>query len=343
MSENTQPAPQLFAGDAARALHRKTLVWDCLSLYYILEEQYAQQSLDGGVNVVNATFGTEEDWETVLRSFELGLQRIEKSPLLQLACTADDILEAQARGRLAIVIGTQGSAFIEKELWRVELLHRLGMRICGLAYTGGTLHADGCGERRDAGVSFLGRELIDVVNRLPMWLDLSHCGHRTRAEATALARAPVCTHSNAYGLNPNDRNTTDDTARAIVAKGGMIGVCGLAKTVWPEDATLGHIVDHIDYYAKLLGAHNVGIGCDFVAAYKASGQILPASRRWRTLRPDVFGTVDEFLTLSYPTGLSQIRELPNLTQTLFDRQYTEVDTAGILGGNWLRVFRNFVG
>ena len=53
-------------------------------------------------------------------------------------------------------------------------------------------------------MSFLGRELIDIVNRLPMWLDLSHCGHRTRAEAVVLARAPVCTHSNAYGLNPND-------------------------------------------------------------------------------------------------------------------------------------------
>ena len=217
------------------------------------------------------------------------------------------------------------------------------MRICGLAYTGGTLHADGCGERRDAGVSYLGRDLIDIVNGLPMWLDISHCGHRTRAEAVVLARAPVCTHSNAYGLNANDRNTTDETAKAIVAKGGMFGVCGLAKTVWPQDATLAHIANHIDYYSKLIGPENVGFGCDFVAAYKASGVILPASKRWRTLRPDVFGTVDEFLTLSYPEGLTQIRELPNLTQTLFDRKYSEDQIAGIMGGNWLRTFKKFVG
>ena len=343
MSTLTQPEPRIFAGEAAQRFHRKTLVWDCLSLYYILDELYAQQSLDGGVNVVNATFGTEDEWETVLRNFEKGLQKIEKSPLLKLALCADDILKAQAQGKLAIVIGTQGSSFIEKELYRVELLYRLGMRICGLAYTGGTLHADGCGEKRDAGISFLGRELIDIVNGLPMWLDLSHCGHRTRAEAVLIARAPVCTHSNAYGLNPNDRNTTDETARAIVAKGGMLGVCGLAKTVWPQNATLDRIVDHIDYYAKLIGPENVGFGCDFVAAYKASGQILPASKRWRTLRPDVFGTVDEFLTLSYPDGLTQIRELPNLTQTLFDRKYPEEEIAGIMGGNWLRTFKTLVG
>ena len=343
MSKVAQPAPIVFAGEAAKKFHQKTLVWDCLSLYYILEELYAQQSLDGGVNVVNATFGTEDDWETVLRNFEKGLQQIEKSPLLKLALCADDILQAQREGKLAIVIGTQGSSFIEKELYRVELLYRLGMRICGLAYTGGTLHADGCGERRDAGVSYLGRDLIDIVNGLPMWLDISHCGHRTRAEAVVLARAPVCTHSNAFGLNANDRNTTDETAQAIVAKGGMLGVCGLAKTVWPQDATLNHIVNHIDYYAKLIGPENVGFGCDFVAAYKASGVILPASKRWRTLRPDVFGTVDEFLTLSYPEGLTQIRELPNLTQTLFDRKYTAEQTAGIMGGNWLRTFKKFVG
>lgn len=343
MSAVAQPAPKVFAGDKAKAFHQSTLVWDCLSLYYLIDEPYAQQALEGGVNVANVTFGTEDEWETVLRNFELGLQKIEKSPLLALALTADDILKAKAAGKLAIVIGTQGSSFIEKELYRVELLYRLGLRICGLAYTGGTLHADGCGEVRDAGVSFLGRELIDIVNRLPMWLDLSHCGHRTRAEAVKLARAPVCTHSNAYGLNANDRNTTDETAKAIVAKGGMLGVCGLAKTVWPQDATLKHIADHIDYYTKLIGAENVGFGCDFVAAYKASGQILPASKRWRTLRPDVFGTVDEFLTLSYPEGLTQIRELPNLTQTLFDRKYSEAQVAGIMGGNWFRTFKTLVG
>ena len=343
MNAVAEREPKIFAGDKARAFHEKSLVWDCLSLYYILDEPYAQQALEGGVNVTNVTFGTEEDWETVLRNTEKGLQKIARSPLLRLATCADDVLQAQREGRLAVVMGTQGSAFIEKELYRVELLYRLGLRICGLAYTGGTLHADGCGETRDAGLSFLGIELIEIVNALPMWLDLSHCGHRTRAEATKIARAPVCTHSNAYGLNPNDRNTKDETAQAIVAKGGMLGICGLPKTVWPQDATLDRMIDHVDYYDKLIGDHNVGFGCDFVAAYKASGAILPASKRWRTYRPDVFGTVDEFLTQSYPQGLTQIRELPNLTQRLFDRGYSEAEVAGVIGGNWLRVFRNLVG
>jgi len=96
-------------------------------------------------------------------------------------------------------------------------------------------------------------------------------------------------------------------------------------------------------YVKLLGARHVGFGCDFVAAYKASKRILPASVRWRTLRPDIFGTVDEFVSQSYPEGLTEIRELPNFTQKLFDRGNSEQDIAAIMGGNWLRIFRQKYG
>ena len=49
-----------------------------LSMYYILEEKYAQEALEGGVNVTNCTFGTEEAWDVVLPNIERGLERIEK-------------------------------------------------------------------------------------------------------------------------------------------------------------------------------------------------------------------------------------------------------------------------
>jgi len=339
----TDAKPNVFASQQTLAFQRNTLVWDCLSLYYILDEPYTQQALEGGVNVTNCTFGTEEDWNTCLKNFEMGLEKIEKSPLLKLALTSDDVLTAQREGKLAIVIGTQGSAMLDHEVYRLEILYRLGLRIFGLAYTGPTLFADGCGERRDAGLTFLGTELIEAVNRLNLILDLSHVGHRSRAESVELANAPVCTHSNSYTVNANDRNTKDDTARAVAAKGGVMGVCGLPRTVSAKSATLDRLIDHVDYYVELLGARHVGFGCDFVAAYKASKQILPASVRWRTLRPDIFGTVDEFVSQSYPEGLTEIRELPNFTQRLFDRGHSEQDIAAIMGGNWLRIFRQRYG
>lgn len=340
---NNDAAPEMRADARTRAFHENTLVFDCLSLNYVLDEPYSERALAGGVNATNVTVVFDVDWDGALSGMESCLEKVEKNPLLALAKCADDVIAARAAGKLAIVLGTQGSIMIDKHLYRVEIMHRLGLRYFGLAYTAATLFADGCGEERDGGLTFLGRELIDCVNRLPLILDLSHSGHGARAQGAARANAPVCTHSNAYTINANDRNTRDDTARLIASKGGVLGICGLPMSVWPKNPTIDHMLDHLDHYVGLLGPEHVGIGLDFTEAYQAEKRILPESRRWRTLRPDIFGTVDEFLTQKYPAGLSTIRQLPNFTQGLFDRQYSETQIAGFLGGNWLNHFRAVVG
>ena len=200
--------------------HRDSYVFDGLSIAYVLEERFAERCLEGGVNGTNVTFALEEDWDQTLRKVETLLARIERSKLLKLCTTADELLAARDQGRLGVVFGTQGASMLEDQLWRLELLVRLGLRFLGLAYTTANALGDGCGEKRDGGLSYLGEELIALANRLPVILDLSHCGHRTRAEAAALARAPVCTHSNADALRANGRNTRDDTVRAMAARGG---------------------------------------------------------------------------------------------------------------------------
>jgi membrane dipeptidase len=333
----------LSAGDRAVAFTRDTFVLDALSLYYILDEPYAERCLEGGVNAANVTFAVEENWDETLEAIERGLEKIERHPLLALAVTADEILAARNRGQLAVIMGTQGASMVGTCLWRIGLLWRLGLRFIGLAYTAGNLLADGCGERRNGGLTFLGQEFIAAVNDWPMILDLSHCGHQTRAEAVELSRAPVCTHSNAYAVNPNDRNTKDETANTIADKGGVLGICGLPRSVKAQDPALEDMLEHCDHYRKLIGFEHVGIGLDFTEAYKESGTILPESIRWRTWRPDIFGSVDDFQSQSYPSGLESIRLLPNLTQGLFDRGCTEEQAAAILGGNWLRTFREFIG
>jgi len=343
MTASAEIEKDLTAGEEARRITRDSLVFDCLSLYYALDSPYTERILEGGVNVANVTFSAEADWETTLRNIETGLDRIEKSSTMMQVTSAADARNAKESGHLGVIVGTQGASMVQDKLYRVGLLARLGCRIIGLAYTPGNLLADGCGELRNAGLSFLGQEFVDAVNEQPMILDLSHSGHKARVEATERARAPVCTHSNAYGLVKNDRNTRDETVKAMVAKGGMIGVCALPRTVKPESPSLDDLLDHADYYKRLVGSENVGVGFDFTEAYQASGEVLPESRRWRTLRSDIFGTVDDFLTQSYPKGIHSIRLLPNVAQGLLDRGYGEGEIRGVLGGNWLRTFERFVG
>jgi membrane dipeptidase len=346
MSHATAVTSDALSADArTRKFHAETFVFDGLAIAYVLDEKYTERCLAGGVNAANVTFALEEGWDDALRKFESNLQKIERSPLLMLCTKADDLMTAKAKGKLGIVVGTQGATLLEDKIWRLEILVRLGLRILGLAYTTGNLFGDGCGEKRDAGLTYLGEELIELANGLPLMIDLSHCGHRTRAEATALARAPVCTHSNADGLRPNGRNTQDATVKAMAAKGGMIGVCGLPQSLADGTPTLDDLLDHIDYLTKLVRVEHVGIGLDYIEAFQEQEKVVvpPSVVTWRTRRPDIFGPVSAFGRQSYPIGVEVVRKLPNLTQGLFDRGYSEDQAAAILGGNWLQAFRRFCG
>ena len=142
----------------------RSLVFDALSLFYVVDEPYTESCLSAGVNACNVSFALENTWNETLRNVETGLNKIEKSPLMMLVTTADDILKAQEMGKLGIILGTQGSSMIETQLTRVGIMEKLGFRFFGLAYTGATLFADGCGENRNAGLSCLGMELIEAVN-----------------------------------------------------------------------------------------------------------------------------------------------------------------------------------
>jgi membrane dipeptidase len=333
------------ADERIRRFHDETFVFDALSIAYVLEEKYTERCLAGGVNGTNVTFALEETWDKALRNIDTYLTRIEKNPLLKLCTTADDLLAAKAAGKLGVIFGTQGATMLEDELWRLDLLVKMGLRFLGLAYTTANAFGDGCGEKRDAGLTYLGEELIALANELPVIVDLSHCGHRTRAEATAVARAPVCTHSNADGLRRNGRNTRDDTVIAMARKGGMIGVCGLPQSLSDGTPTLDDLLDHLDYLVKLVGVEHVGLGLDYVESYQEQPTVVapPSVVTWRTRRPDIFGPLAAFGRQSYPLGIESVRKLPNLTQGLLDRGYGETDVSAILGGNWLRVFRTVCG
>jgi len=335
----------LTADSKVLAFHKSAYVFDGLSIAYTLEEKYSERLLAGGVDGTNVTFALEEDWDTVLRNAEKYLTKIAKNPYLTLCLTAADLRAAKHAGKVGVMFGTQGASMLEDKLWRIEILVRMGLRILGLAYTTANAFGDGCGEKRDAGLTYLGEELIGMLNEMPVILDLSHCGDRTRAEATALARAPVCTHSNASALRPNGRNTTDDTVKAMVAKGGMTGVCGLPHSLADANPTLDDLLNHVDHFVKLVGIDGVGIGMDYVEGYQDQANVVapPSVITWRTRRPDIFGPLSAFGRQPYPLGVEGVARLPNLTAGLFARGYKDTEVSAIMGGNWLRCIERFCG
>jgi membrane dipeptidase len=103
------------------------------------------------------------------------------------------------------------------------------------------------------------------------------------------------------------------------------------------------MLDHVDYITKKFGMQAMGLGLDYVEGFKKAGHILPQSVRNRTLRPDIFGSVDDFLNLDYAADLERIEKLPNLTRGLLARGYSEENVRRILGENWVSAFERAVG
>lgn len=340
--DTSTPDSELAAAALATRVHDDALVFDCLALPYVLDEPYTSRMVEGGVDAINVTIASDEEtWDETLRRTEDALAKIEKSDVLLHARDGRDVRNAKRKGKIAVLLGTQGATMLDQDLSRLERMHQLGFRYFAPSYTGASIFADGCGEFRNAGLSILGQELIAQANELRMIVDVSHCGHRSRADIAELALFPACTHSNAYAVVKNDRNTQDETIRVIAGKGGVIGICGLVRAVWPSAPTLDHMIAHIEHIVGLVGTEHVGLGLDFTEAFQEAFHTgthdrLEPPPRWRLLRPDIFGTPEEFYTATYPAGLESIRLLPNLTRALCGRGYDESTIRNVLGGNWLR-------
>ena len=180
------------------------------------------------------------------------------------------------------------------------------------------------------------------LNDLGMIVDLSHCGHLSRLEIAEVADFPACTHSNAFSVYPNDRNTKDEAVEVIASKGGVVAVCCLTKSVAADAPSLDHMLDHMEHYIRVAGVEHCGFGFDLVEAFRERywrGGVDMGQWRWRILRPDLQGSMEDVINETQPRGMETISNFPNATQGLLDRGYSQDVVSRLIGGNWFRLFK----
>ncbi len=287
--------------------------------------------LASGCNYVSLTIGSDR-WtleQTVLVVAAERARYARHEDKYVLVETVDDIIRAKNDGKLAIGFNFQGTNGLAGNLHMVALYYKLGVRSMLLAYNQKNMVGDGCHERTDAGLSRFGVSLVKEMNRVGMLVDCSHTGYRTSMEAIETSSAPVIfTHSNAKSLLPHERNITDDLIMACARSGGVIGMNGMGIYIADNDASTAAMARHIDFLADLVGPQHIGLGLDFVfyeenfyARVKANPNRYP---------PDKYPIPQQFF---------KPEQLPELTELLLSRGYTEDAVRGILGENFLRVAR----
>jgi len=272
-----------------------------------------------------------------------------------LATTAAEVREARKQGKIAALMGVEGGHMIASNLGVLRSYAALGVRYMTLTHSGNDEWAD---SSTDApvhnGLTDFGKDVVREMNRLGMVVDISHVSDKTFYDALAVSKAPlIASHSSCRALCDAKRNMTDQMIKDLAAKGGVIQInyhvgflseefmnadknpeiskaiaaevekrcgdkegCQLIEgdRITREYVQQGKlprvdyakIIDHIDHAVKLVGADHVGLGSDFDGA-------------------------------NMPFGMEDATKLPQITEALLRKGYSEEDVRKILGENTLRV------
>lgn len=356
----SRPAGDWTISARAETLHREAVVVDGQGVALLLPavlippapldgKTFLERARESGVSAMNTTLGLggiatgPDDLRALLTSIYgyLCYFELEAARVLHVL-TADDVERAKRERKLGIIFGVQGLASkIEDDLTLLRILHRLGLRVAQLTHNERNTLGCGCLEAPDSGLTQLGRACVIELNHLGVVVDLAHAGPRTAREAIELSTRPcVISHANARALRDNPRNVPDDVLRVLGATGGVLGVTAYApfcETKAGVRPGLGDLVEHIEHVRAVAGIDHVGIGSDF---FESESEIRFA--RFARSYPAATGAYTSPATV-YVEGFDRIDRFPRLTEALIRRGFSDQEVLKVLGGNFLRVFRQVWG
>jgi membrane dipeptidase len=275
---------------------------------------------------------------------------------LALATTADEIRAARRQGKIAVLLAVEGGHMINSNLGVLRSYASLGVRYMTLTHSGNCEWADSSTDKvAHNGLTDFGKDVVREMNRLEMMVDISHVSDKTFYDALAVSKAPlIASHSSCRAICDAPRNMTDQMIKDLAAKGGVIQInyhvgflsqgfrngeklhpewekaiaaevqkrcdgnegCQLivGDQITREYVAAGKlprvdwtkIIEHIDHAVRIAGIDHVGLGSDFDGA-------------------------------NMPYGMEDATKLPQITEALLRKGYSESDVKKILGENTLRL------
>lgn len=302
--------------------------------------------------VESATQKTHTSLHEAMREFDVALRLIRSQSDFEQAHTADDIERIHKSGKIACLIGVEGGHMIENSAAALRNFFELGARYMTLTHWDNIDWADSATDRIEHyGLTQLGKQIVREMNRLGMFVDISHVSADTMRDALGVSRAPVIfSHSSSFAINPHPRNVPDDVLQMLAKNGGVCHVNFIKEFISPKNPewqerraaalrdlhahldtdkaitdgiaaweknnpfprpTIADVADHIDHIRKVAGVDHIGIGADFFDAGKGS----------------------------MAEGLEDVSRYPYLFAELLTRGYSDDDIMKIAGRNHLRAMR----
>ncbi|SDI37308.1 membrane dipeptidase [Lutimaribacter saemankumensis] len=304
-------------------------------------EKVFRQMREGGLDAVHVTIAYHETFRETVLNFERWNRWFELFPdLIMKGQWASDIDRARETGRTAIFFGFQNPSPIEDDIGLVEILHTLGARFMQLSYNNQSLLATGCYESEDPGITRMGRQVIEEMNRVGLVVDMSHSADRSTIEAADISDRPIAiTHANPYDWHPALRNKRDDVIRAVTQNGGMLGF-----SLYPHhlkdksDCSLQSFCEMIARMADRYGVAHLGIGSDLCQDQPDSVVEWMRVGRWSKEIDYGEGSAANPGFPPQPAWFRDNRDFGNIEQGLRATGMSADEVGAIMGGNWYRFF-----
>ena len=277
-----------------------------------------------------------------------------------LATTADGVIKAHKHHQIAALMGLEGGHGIEDSPRLLSDFYALGIRYMTLTHTNTNNWADSSGDLEDPkvqrhnGLTPLGKQIVQQMNRIGMMVDISHVADKTFWDALEISKAPlIASHSSCRALTNVPRNMTDEMIKALAAKGGVIQInfnCGFLSQQAADAEKNSPMNDRFRQITKQYK--------DDPAKRKQEFEKLLAEAKKTQVRAtlqDVVAHIDHVRQIAgieaigigsdfdgvdcTPTGLDDVSKFPNLTRALLEKGYSASDVKKIYGENTLRLMR----
>ncbi|WNC73625.1 membrane dipeptidase [Thalassotalea psychrophila] len=344
----------------AKELHKSIVVYDALMecSYY---EDLVKLSKLGGLTAGHMSLGitglnnfrpdqlpAPDDWwswENLVRDMAFIQNEIRGRKDAMICTSHADIMQAHKTGQVGFIPTTQNIQFMGRDTSKINEAYAMGLRAIQLTYNPSNMVGSGSLElpERRFGLSELGHRAVGTMNDLGMIVDTGHCSPETMIAAANASSDPIIiSHAGMQSKIKQFRATTDEALRVVADKGGVAGVISVPAAIAGSDkCTVNDYLDNIEHAINVAGIDHVGFGSDFIIA--ATFEAILSAPSWDPAVVAQIGSFEVWPWSDGHVGYENTSAYPNLTRGLIARGYSDEDIAKVMGGNFLRVFKEVVG
>jgi len=209
-----------------------------------------------------------DPWTYILELYAQAKEEIEcAGGLIEVAKSIAEAEDIHKRGHLAALLTVEDGGIIYKDMNRLEMLHKMGIRMMSLTWDySNSLGHPNLPETRDKGLTSFGHDVVAHMNTLKMVIDVSHLSDKGFYEIMEESKHPVlASHSNARQVLEHRRNLTDDMIRKLSNKGGVMGLnfCPYFVADKGDILKVDDLVSHVIHIRNVGGSEVAAIGTDF--------------------------------------------------------------------------------